>query len=139
VHSRPSGHIPHSGAGRTPAPLTRVARFPVSSRLKVRPEPATATGCIRSRFIYRHCMRTRILRAQTAPRQLLEGVPRFPDRGRTRTSGSRILGTESIRETINAAFREVIRIAAVRDLVALGEAGAFEFLLEPGAEEQMWG
>src|ERR1035441_962554 len=27
-----------------------------------------------------------------------------------------ILGTESIRETINAAFREVIRIAAVRDL-----------------------
>jgi Arc/MetJ family transcription regulator len=26
-----------------------------------------------------------------------------------------ILGTESIRETINAAFREVIRIAAVRD------------------------
>ena len=50
-----------------------------------------------------------------------------------------ILGTESIRETINAAFREVIRIAAVRDLVALGEEGAFEFLLEPGAEELMWG
>jgi Arc/MetJ family transcription regulator len=50
-----------------------------------------------------------------------------------------ILGTESIRETINAAFREVIRIAAVRDLVALGEAGAFEFLLEPGAKERMWG
>jgi Arc/MetJ family transcription regulator len=50
-----------------------------------------------------------------------------------------ILGTESIRETISAAFREVIRIAAVRDLVALGESGAFDFLLEPGAEEQMWG
>jgi Arc/MetJ family transcription regulator len=50
-----------------------------------------------------------------------------------------ILGTESIRETINAAFREVIRIAAVRDLVALGEDGAFGFLLEPGAEERMWG
>jgi Arc/MetJ family transcription regulator len=49
-----------------------------------------------------------------------------------------ILGTESTRETINAAFREVIRIAAVRDLVALGKGGAFEFLLEPGAE-QMWG
>ena len=31
-----------------------------------------------------------------------------------------ILGTESIRETISAAFREVIRMAAVRDLVALG-------------------
>jgi hypothetical protein len=46
-----------------------------------------------------------------------------------------ILGTESIR----AAFREVIRAAAVRDLVALGEAGAFDFLLEPGAEERMWG
>jgi Arc/MetJ family transcription regulator len=50
-----------------------------------------------------------------------------------------ILGTESIRETINAAFREVIRIAAVHDLAALGEAGAFDFLLEPGAEERMWG
>ena len=50
-----------------------------------------------------------------------------------------ILGTESIRETINAAFREVIRVAAVRDLVTLGEAGAFDFLLEPGAEEQVWG
>ena len=50
-----------------------------------------------------------------------------------------ILGTESIRETISAAFREVIRMAAVRDLVALGESGAFDFLLEPGAEERMWG
>jgi hypothetical protein len=50
-----------------------------------------------------------------------------------------ILGTESIRETISAAFREVIRVAAVHDLVALGESGAFDFLLEPGAEEQMWG
>jgi len=49
-----------------------------------------------------------------------------------------ILGTGSIRETIRAAFREVIRMAAVRDLVALGEEGAFDFLLEPGAEEQMW-
>jgi Arc/MetJ family transcription regulator len=49
-----------------------------------------------------------------------------------------ILGTDSIRETINAAFREVIRIAAVRDLAALGESGAFDFLLEPGAEGQMW-
>ena len=50
-----------------------------------------------------------------------------------------ILGTESIGETINAAFREVIRAAAVRDLVSRGESGAFDFLLEPGAEEQMWG
>ena len=49
-----------------------------------------------------------------------------------------ILGTDSIRETINAAFREVIRIAAVQDLAALGEGGAFDFLLQPGAEEQMW-
>jgi Arc/MetJ family transcription regulator len=50
-----------------------------------------------------------------------------------------ILGTESIKETVNAAFREVIRVAAVRDLAALGEEGAFDFLLEPGAEERMWG
>ena len=49
-----------------------------------------------------------------------------------------ILGTESIRETIDAAFREVIRISAVRDLAALGETGAFDFLLEPAAEERMW-
>ena len=34
-----------------------------------------------------------------------------------------ILGTESVRETISAAFREVIRVAAVRDLVALGAKG----------------
>jgi len=50
-----------------------------------------------------------------------------------------ILGTESIRETISAAFREVIRAAAVNNLIALGESGAFDFLLEPGAEERMWG
>jgi Arc/MetJ family transcription regulator len=49
-----------------------------------------------------------------------------------------ILGTESIKETISAAFREVIRVSAVRDLAALGEAGAFDLLLEPGAEERMW-
>ena len=50
-----------------------------------------------------------------------------------------ILGTESIGETISAALREVIRSAAVRDLVSLGESGAFDFVLEPAAEEQMWG
>lgn len=50
-----------------------------------------------------------------------------------------ILGTESIRETIEAAFRQVIRAAAVRDLVSLGEAGAFDLVLEPGAEERKWG
>ena len=49
-----------------------------------------------------------------------------------------ILGTESIRETISAAFREVIRMAAVRDLATLGESGTFDLLLEPGAQEQMW-
>ena len=63
---------------------------------------------------------------------LLDPVPALLDKVRG------ILGTESIRETISAAFREVIRAAAVRDLVALGEAGAFDFLLEPGAEERMW-
>jgi hypothetical protein len=34
-----------------------------------------------------------------------------------------ILGTEFVRETISA-FREAIRIAAVRDAVALGESGS---------------
>jgi hypothetical protein len=34
-----------------------------------------------------------------------------------------ILGTESINETISAAFCEVIRVAAVRDPAALGEEG----------------
>ena len=58
---------------------------------------------------------------------------------RSSTGCGRSSGTESIRETISAAFREVIRMAAVRDLVALGESGAFDFLLEPGAEERMWG
>jgi hypothetical protein len=53
--------------------------------------------------------------------------------------GHPALRTKSIRETINAAFPEVIRIAAARDLVARGEAGASDFLLEPGAEERMRG
>ena len=34
---------------------------------------------------------------------------------------------------------EKLDVAAARDLVALGESGAFDFLLAPGAEEQMWG
>ena len=50
-----------------------------------------------------------------------------------------ILGTTSIRDTIEAAFREVIRVAAVRDLVALAEDGAFSALLGPDAEEHLWG
>jgi len=33
---------------------------------------------------------------------------------------------------------DVIRSAAVRELVSLGEAGAFDLLLEPAAEEQIW-
>ncbi|WP_018347898.1 DUF2191 domain-containing protein [Longispora albida] len=55
------------------------------------------------------------------------------------TQAKEILGTETIRDTIDAALREVIRVAAVRDLVALAEDGAFSFLLDPDAEEQMWG
>jgi len=50
-----------------------------------------------------------------------------------------ILGTDSIRDTIDAAFREVIRVAAVRDLVALAEEGAFSALLEPDVESRLWG
>jgi Arc/MetJ family transcription regulator len=50
-----------------------------------------------------------------------------------------ILGTQSIRDTIDAAFREVIRVAAIRDLVSLAEEGALGALLEPDVEERMWG
>ena len=50
-----------------------------------------------------------------------------------------ILGTETLRETIEAAFRHVIRVSAVQDLVALAADGAFSMLLEPDAEERMWG
>lgn len=53
---------------------------------------------------------------------------RFPA---TFTKVRGILGTESIGEDI--------QMLAVHDLVELGEAGAFDFLLEPGAEERMWG
>jgi Arc/MetJ family transcription regulator len=50
-----------------------------------------------------------------------------------------ILGTTSIRDTIDAAFREVIRVDAARELVALAQAGAFDALLEPDAEAKLWG
>lgn len=49
-----------------------------------------------------------------------------------------ILGTDTIRETITSAFGEVIRFAAVRDLVRSAEGGALSHLLESGAEERMW-
>jgi hypothetical protein len=45
-----------------------------------------------------------------------------------------ILSRERIREIIETAFRKVVRAAAVRDLVALGNEGAFEALLESDAE-----
>ncbi|NNH75373.1 DUF2191 domain-containing protein [Nocardia uniformis] len=50
-----------------------------------------------------------------------------------------ILGTETLRDTIDAALREVIRIDSVRRLVDLAEDGAFAALLEPGAEDRLWG
>ena len=50
-----------------------------------------------------------------------------------------ILGTDTLRDTIDAAFREVIRIDSVRQLVALAEEGAFEALLEPDVEGRLWG
>ena len=50
-----------------------------------------------------------------------------------------ILGTETLRDTIDAAFREVIRIDSVRRLVDLAEQGAFEELLKPDAEARLWG
>jgi Arc/MetJ family transcription regulator len=50
-----------------------------------------------------------------------------------------ILGTDTIRDTINAAFREVIRVKAARNLVQLAHDGAFAALLEPDIEERLWG
>ncbi|GAA1689061.1 hypothetical protein GCM10009765_43080 [Fodinicola feengrottensis] len=50
-----------------------------------------------------------------------------------------IFCTETIRDTIDAAIRQVIRRAAGQDLVSLAESGAFDALLEPGAEERLWG
>ena len=50
-----------------------------------------------------------------------------------------ILGTDTLRDTIDAAFREVIRIDSVRRLVDLAEQGAFEELLKPDAEAHLWG
>ncbi|WP_431965347.1 hypothetical protein [Nocardia sp. bgisy134] len=50
-----------------------------------------------------------------------------------------ILGTETLRDTIDAAFREVIRIDSVRKLVSLAEDGAFAALLEPDVEDRLWG
>jgi Arc/MetJ family transcription regulator len=50
-----------------------------------------------------------------------------------------ILGTATIRDTIDAAFREVIRVSAVRELVGLAEEGLFSALLDPEAEDRMWG
>lgn len=50
-----------------------------------------------------------------------------------------ILGTDTLRDTIDAAFREVIRIDAVRRLVRAAEDGAFAMLLEPDAEARLWG
>ncbi len=50
-----------------------------------------------------------------------------------------ILGTDTLRDTIDAAFREVIRIDSVRQLVVLAEEGAFQALLEPDVEDRLWG
>ncbi|WP_406266738.1 hypothetical protein OH799_20875 [Nocardia sp. NBC_00881] len=50
-----------------------------------------------------------------------------------------ILGTDTLRDTIDAAFREVIRIDSVRRLVDLAAQGAFSTLLEPDVEERLWG
>jgi Arc/MetJ family transcription regulator len=50
----------------------------------------------------------------------------------------RILGTETVRDTIDAALREVIRIDSVRRLVDLAEQGTFSTLLAPDAEQRLW-
>lgn len=50
-----------------------------------------------------------------------------------------ILGTETIRDTIEAAFRQVIRKQAFDDLVAMAQDGVFAALLEPDVDERLWG
>ena len=49
-----------------------------------------------------------------------------------------ILGTETLRDTIEAAFQQVIRTRAVDGLFELAREGAFAALLEPDIEEQLW-
>ena len=50
-----------------------------------------------------------------------------------------ILGTETLRDTIDAAFQQVIRTRAVQGLFDLAREGAFSALLEPDIEDQLWG
>ncbi len=49
-----------------------------------------------------------------------------------------VLGTDTLRDTIDAALREVIRIDSVRRLVLLAEGGAFSPLLAEDTEGDLW-
>lgn len=48
----------------------------------------------------------------------------------------KVLGTETLQDTIDSAFREVLRVSVVRGLIVSPESGAFAAVLEPAAEEK---
>ena len=50
----------------------------------------------------------------------------------------RILGTSTIRETVDAALEQVIAEAARAEFVTLAASGVFAELLEPEIERKMW-
>jgi Arc/MetJ family transcription regulator len=49
-----------------------------------------------------------------------------------------ILGTQTIRDTVDAALRHVIAAAARREFIEIAASGAFAELLDPEVERQMW-
>ncbi len=49
-----------------------------------------------------------------------------------------LLGTETLRATIDAALEHVIAEAARREFIQLGAEGAFADLLDPSVEQRMW-
>lgn len=49
-----------------------------------------------------------------------------------------ILGTDTLRDTVDAAFDTVIRRTAIRAMVERAKEGAFADLLDPEIVKQMW-
>lgn len=49
-----------------------------------------------------------------------------------------ILGTGTIKDTVDAALRQVIADAARRDFIVMAAAGVFAELLEPETERRIW-
>jgi Arc/MetJ family transcription regulator len=48
-----------------------------------------------------------------------------------------VLGTQTVEETIRAAFREVMRAKAAENLIRLAQDGAFSALLAPDVEQHL--